>query len=291
MKADIVMIGHISQDIIIDYQKNRQELIGGAVVHSSFSAAASGANVTVVTKLAKEDEKLISEIQNPSITWKVIDSKNSTAIKNTYFTADKEKREVVLLSQAEAFVIDEIDVDGDIYHLAGLFGGEIPDTFIKPLSERGKVAMDAQGVLRCLDDKTELVFLDWKNKKELLPYLTYFKVDEAEGKILTGLDDREAAAKQLVAWGAKEVMLTHNSEVMIATKDGIYTAPYTNENNSGRTGRGDTTFAAYMAWRKEHDIQSSVNFSAALCSIKMESPGPFTGKLEDVLKRVEKDSK
>jgi dihydroxyacetone kinase len=107
MKADIVMIGHISQDIIVDYLGNRQELIGGAVVYSSFSAAASGAKVTVVTKLAKEDDHLISDIQNPSITWKVIDSKNSTAIRNTYFTADKERREVVLLSQAEPFVIND----------------------------------------------------------------------------------------------------------------------------------------------------------------------------------------
>ena len=45
MQYDIVMIGHISQDILIDHLENRLELVGGAVVYSSFSAAASGSNV------------------------------------------------------------------------------------------------------------------------------------------------------------------------------------------------------------------------------------------------------
>lgn len=290
MQTDIVMIGHISQDIIIDYLGVRQEMVGGAVVASSFSAAATGAKVKVVTKLASEDASIMQEIQHPNVQWEVLPSKLSTSIKNTYFTADKERREVVLISQADPFTLDEILWDAPIFHLAGLFGGEIPDTMIKPLSERGAVAMDAQGVLRCLDESGELAFNDWKRKEELLPFLTYFKVDAAEAKILTGLDDREAAAKQLQAWGAKEVMLTHNTEVMVVTDTTVAVAPFTNENNSGRTGRGDTTFAAYLAWRKEHSVQEATRFAAALCSMKMESPGPFRGTLEDALKRMERDA-
>ena len=32
MHYDIVMIGHISQDIMIDHLNNRMDLVGGAVV-------------------------------------------------------------------------------------------------------------------------------------------------------------------------------------------------------------------------------------------------------------------
>jgi sugar/nucleoside kinase (ribokinase family) len=290
MNTDIIMIGHISQDVLIDHQGHRQDIVGGAVVYSSFAASAGGAKVRVITKLAAGDKGILSDLQNPNVEWEVLPSRASTSIKNTYFTADKERREVVLLSQADPFTIEEISSTAPIFHLAGLFGGEIPDTVIKPLSLRGQVAMDAQGVLRCLDETGQLAFYDWDRKEELLPSITYFKVDAAEAKILTGLDDREAAARQLQKWGATEVMLTHNTEVMCVDANTVAVAPYTNENNSGRTGRGDTTFAAYLAWRRAHSIEESTRFAAALCSLKMETPGVFRGSLSDVLERMERDS-
>jgi sugar/nucleoside kinase (ribokinase family) len=56
--------------------------------------------------------------------------------------------------------------------------------------------------------------------------------------------------------------------------------------SSGRTGRGDTTFGAYLAWRSGHSVQEALDFAAALVSIKMESIGPFKGTLEDVIMRM-----
>jgi sugar/nucleoside kinase (ribokinase family) len=56
--------------------------------------------------------------------------------------------------------------------------------------------------------------------------------------------------------------------------------------NEGRTGRGDTTFGAYLARRLDHSIEESLRFAAAVVSIKMESPGPFRGSIEDVLARM-----
>jgi sugar/nucleoside kinase (ribokinase family) len=283
------MLGHISQDVLIDHQNVRQDIVGGAVVYSSFAAGSAGKRVKVITKLADNDLHILKNLQHPLVDWDVLPSKQSTSIKNTYFTADKERREVILLSQADPFVLEEVQAEASIYHLAGLFGGEIPDSLVLPLSKRGKVALDAQGVLRCLDEQKNLVFRDWGRKQELLPYITYFKTDAAEAKILTGLDDREKAARLLCSWGAQEVMLTHNTEVMVCHQGNIHTAPFTNSNNSGRTGRGDTAFAAYLAWRQDHDAAESTRFAAALCSLKMEKPGVFRGTLDEVHKRMERD--
>lgn len=283
------MLGHISQDVLIDHQNVRQDIVGGAVVYSSFAAGSAGKRVKVITKLADKDLHILKNLQHPLVDWDVLPSKQSTSIKNTYFTADKERREVILLSQADPFVLEEVQAEASIYHLAGLFGGEIPDSLVLPLAKRGKVALDAQGVLRCLDEQKNLVFRDWGRKQELLPYITYFKTDAAEAKILTGLDDREKAARLLYSWGAQEVMLTHNTEVMVCHQGNIHTAPFTNSNNSGRTGRGDTAFAAYLAWRQDHDAAESTRFAAALCSLKMEKPGVFRGTLDEVHKRMERD--
>ncbi|HDQ14275.1 MAG TPA: carbohydrate kinase, partial [Sediminispirochaeta sp.] len=122
-----------------------------------------------------------------------------------------------------------------------------------------------------------------------LPLIRYFKVDAAEAEILTGLEDRKAAARRLNEYGAEEVMLTHHSEVIVCHQGDIYRAPYHNRSFKGRTGRGDTTFAAYLSRRRSHSIQSSLTFAAALCSIKMETPGPFRGSLEEVDERMRRE--
>jgi len=62
---------------------------------------------------------------------------------------------------------------------------------------------------------------------------------------------------------------------------------FTNRNQSGRTGRGDTTISAYLARRKTHPPTEALRFAAALASIKMETPGPFAGTLADVKERME----
>jgi sugar/nucleoside kinase (ribokinase family) len=66
-----------------------------------------------------------------------------------------------------------------------------------------------------------------------------------------------------------------------------YFEPFTNRSVVGRTGRGDTVFGAYLARRLDHGVADSLRFAAALASIKVETPGPFAGTVEQVLARAE----
>ena len=99
---------------------------------------------------------------------------------------------------------------------------------------------------------------------------------------MTGLTDRAEAAKLLHSWGAKEVLITHNTEVLAYDGVTTYTCPIKARNLSGRTGRGDTTFAGYINERLTADIPTALRFATALVSLKMETPGPFTGTRADV---------
>jgi len=110
--------------------------------------------------------------------------------------------------------------------------------------------------------------------------------DMQRARILTGSDDLEVAAKQFEAWGCPEVVITRADGVLARVGHRTYFEPFTNRSVVGRTGRGDTTFAGYMAWRLAHGPAESLKFAAALVSIKMESRGPFAGTLDDVLARM-----
>ena len=87
---------------------------------------------------------------------------------------------------------------------------------------------------------------------------------------------------RIKAPGAKEVIITHNTEVIVYDGKDFYSVPIRARNLSGRTGRGDTTFAAYMTERLTHSIEHSLLYATATVSIKMETPGPYKGTRADI---------
>ena len=104
---------------------------------------------------------------------------------------------------------------------------------------------------------------------------------------MTGCEDRVQAAKILFGWGAKEVMVTHNTEVIIYSEEGLFRCPLKPRNLSGRTGRGDTCFSAYITERLYKGIKESLLYAAAAVSYKIEIPGPMKGSREDVEAYIE----
>ncbi|MFH1939467.1 MAG: ribokinase, partial [bacterium] len=50
----------------------------------------------------------------------------------------------------------------------------------------------------------------------------------------------------------------------------------------GRSGRGDTCIAAYMAKRLSASPQEAIIWAAAITSLKMEAEGPFQRTIQEV---------
>ena len=287
-KYDTLTIGHISLDYNIDYQDNQIIEVGGAVIYSSAAAYAGGYKVAVVTKVAPQDKDRLSAFVIDKDDIYYIPSSESTSIRNKYHTADKERRTCTCIGQGDSFKIEDIkDFDTEIYHFAGLIYGDFDGEIIKWASKRGKVAVDVQALLRHANRETgEMYFEDWAEKKEILPYIDYLKTDAAEAEILTGLQDRKEAAKLLHSWGAKEVVITHNTEVLAYDGNNFYTCPIRARNLSGRSGRGDTTFAAYITERQQENMEKALLWATATVSTKMEAPGPYKGKREDIVEYI-----
>jgi len=211
-RYDSFVMGHISIDENI-YQEKAVKEIGGAVFYSSCASHAIGYKIGVLTKLFPEDRKYLEAFTIPKENITALDSKNTTSIRNIYLSADRERRTCTALSIADPFTIEDMpnNIDSQIYHFAGLISGEFDSGMIKFLHNRGKVALDVQGFLRTVGKNKEMLFKDWKEKKEHLPYINYLKTDAAEAEIMTGTKDRKKAAEILFGWGVKEIMITHTN--------------------------------------------------------------------------------
>ena len=281
------ILGQPSLDINTDYDGTTIRAIGGAVVYSGYAASALGHKTAVLPKAASDID--VDEVfrDAANVTVFHLPSPTSTSISNVYHTADRERRTCKAISRIEPYKVEEIpDVDAAIYHIAGLMVGDLGEDIIAYAAQKAMAAVDVQCLLR-RDENGEMVFRDWEKKLEYLPKIRFLKTDTAEAEILTGLTDRVAAAKQLHAWGAAEVMITNSAEVLIYDGKEIYTQPIKARNLSGRTGRGDTCFSAYIAERLHHDIPEALLTATALVSLKMETPGPFKGTREDVERYIQ----
>ena len=288
-RYDSFVIGHISIDENT-YQGEAVKEIGGAVFYSSCASYAIGHKIGILTKLSPRDRKYLEAFIIPQENITALDSRNTTSIRNIYHSADRERRTCTALSIADPFTIDDVpdNIVSQIYHFAGLISGEFDSEMIKFLHNKGRVALDVQGFLRTVAENKEMVFIDWEKKKEYLPYIDYLKTDAAEAEIMTGTKDRKKAAEILFGWGTKEIMITHNKEVLIYNGKKHYTCPLKPRNLSGRTGRGDTCFSAYITERLDKIIEEALLFAAALVSLKMEKPGPFKGTRDDVKNYIKK---
>ena len=282
-RFDALIIGEVAQDTNVDCDGTTVEAIGGAVYYSGFAAANIGHKIAVLPKADTAQIDLTAAFAPaPNITVYPLHSRTSFVTKNIYHTPDRERRSSTVDSVVEPYRPEEVpDIDAAIWHLAGLAAGDIPNEMIPFAARHAMVAIDVQTMLRRVEDGA-LVYRDWAEKRELLPYVRFLKTDAAEAEILTGLTDRAEAAKLLYSWGAKEVLITHNTEVLVYDGREVYTCPIRARNLSGRTGRGDTTFAGYINERLTADIPTALHFATALVSLKMETPGPFTGTRADV---------
>jgi sugar/nucleoside kinase (ribokinase family) len=284
---DSLILGHLSKDIIIA-PGQKQTCAGGAVLYSAVAAKQIGANIIALTKLSSEDLFLLDVFAKYDVPVICRESKQTTSFRLIYKSEDRERRICETASIAEPFELEDIpkDIKVSLYYLGGLIKGDFSEELVQKLSKAGKIAIDVQGFLRVNENGT-LVFRDWGKKREILPIVSFLKTDAAEAQILTGNTDCQKAAQILCSWGADEVMVTHSEGVTVCAEQQIYTFPFTSRNLSGRTGRGDTCFVSYCHWRKNHSPKESCLFAAALTSLKMETPGPFSGSLKDVENAIE----
>lgn len=284
MEYKSLIIGHITMDTNVECTGETTHYAGGAVLYSSAAAYGMGHKVAALTKVAAKDMDRVLSFTLPKENLFVIRCKQSTDMYNKYLTADKERRESISTCQGDPFTMTDIpNIKVKIYHLAGLLNGDFDINMIKGLSKRGKLAVDMQSFLRYRNDVDgKMYFADWEHKKQLFRYIDFLKVDAYEAEILTGKTDRREAAELLYAWGAREILITHNTEVLVFDGERFYCCPIKARSLVGRTGRGDTTFAIYINERLSNNICKSLLTATAAVSYKMERSGVFDGTRADV---------
>jgi sugar/nucleoside kinase (ribokinase family) len=284
--VDIMMIGHFAKDqLVVD--GHGEVSSGGAVYYGSVALRQLGLRVAVVTRLHPRDFPRLAELERAGVDVYATEAPETSGIANFYDSTDMERRVCKPLGFAGSFRPEEIpDLAARVYAAVPIIAGEVDLPLLGSLAAKGAVALDVQGFVR-VREGGDLVFRHWPHMEEGLSHVTYLKLDEAEAELLTGRTDLREAARELSAYGPSEIVLTQSAGVTVLANGHLYEAPFTSRSLGGRTGRGDTCFAAYLGARLDRTPEEATLLTAAITTLKQERPGPWWGTMSDAERVLE----
>ncbi|MDR0497538.1 MAG: PfkB family carbohydrate kinase [Treponema sp.] len=288
-KYGITFIGHMCYDEVTHFGGDTIVAPGSAVLCGAMVTAKVGVKTAAVVKMSLDEESINQPMKDLGVDVFVIPAECTTYSRVLHKSDNVDERAITLVRTAGLIKIDDVpQLDSRFVHLAGVSDSEFDMALIDGLKARGySLSTDMQSFVRQIIPVTnEINFGDVKEKKEIVSKMDKVKLDIVEARALTGTDDLEKAALIVESWGCSEIMITKSQGALARVNGVTYYEKFSNNSVIGRTGRGDTTFAAYLSWRLEHDVAESLKFAAALVSIKMETYGPYKGTLEDVFTRI-----
>ena len=287
---DIVFIGQMGMGRIVPFEGSPFVEQGSPVLFAAIAASCLGKRIAAVTRISESEEYLLEPLKAAGVDLFV--QPGETAQYRVVFpTANVDERQSFLIRGGGR--IDEIPpFEPCLVHLCCIGVREFQLDLMRSLKAQGfRLSVDMQGFVLQADDETGAVHLkDVPEKKEILSMADFVKLDAAEAQTLTGADVLQDQADILEDWGSSETIITSSEGVLARIKGETTFAKFTNRSTRGRMGRGDTVMGSYLARRLDHSVEDSLRFAAALTSIKMESPGPFTGSIEDVIERMDERS-
>jgi sugar/nucleoside kinase (ribokinase family) len=286
---DLAFLGHYTKDTIVSAVGTRI-VDGGAFNHGAQVAARMGLRVAAVTRLAREDFRVVDELRRLGVDVFARATPASTCLRLEYPTPDVDQRTITVTTTAGPFTTEEVqNLHARAFVVGASMRGEVDLQVIEELARKeALLAIDVQGFVRVARNG-KLVYEAWPEREAVLAHVHVLKADAVEAEMLTGSADVRVAARLLADLGPSEVVLTHRDGVFVYAEGHFYEAGFFPHRLVGRSGRGDTCVAAYVARRlaamESHPAGSPAEatvWAAAVTSLKLEAEGPFRRDMRDV---------
>jgi sugar/nucleoside kinase (ribokinase family) len=281
-RHELAFVGNYTKDTIVSAAGVRV-VDGGAFNYGAHVAAAMGLDTAAITRLAQEDWHVVDRLERLGVRVYAQATSHSTCLRLEYPSANVDERRITVTSTAGAIQPDQVaEIEAPVFVLGASFRGEIGWDVIERLAARGiRLALDVQGFLR-INDGGVLVAAPWPGKQQLLAFLNVLKSDAVEAEVLTGCRELRRAARSLASLGPEEVVMTHRDGLLVLAGGQFHEARFHPVELVGRSGRGDTCLAAYVAGRLTGSPAEATMLAAAVTSLKLEAEGPFRRDLDDV---------
>ncbi len=281
---DIVILGNYTKDTVVSASGTRI-VDGGGFNYGAHVAAMMGLKTAAVTRLSREDKHVVDSLVRLGVDVFPAYTPLSTHLRLYYPSSNVDERILTVTQTAGAFTPDQVRrLHARAFLINASTRGEVGLDVIGELkSNKALLAADVQGFVRVISVDGTLAYEDWPEKERTLSQFDILKADTVEAEILTGKTDIRAGTQVLAGWGPKEIVLTHRDGVLVYAGGEFYEAPFRPRKLVGRSGRGDTCIASYVARRLTSDPRDACIWAAAVTSLKLEAEGPIKRSANEVL--------
>ncbi|MBA7565833.1 hypothetical protein ES695_19795 [Candidatus Atribacteria bacterium 1244-E10-H5-B2] len=288
---DIAFLGHYTKDTIISSTGTRV-VDGGAFNYGSNVAVRMGLKVTAITRLAKEDFHVVEKLKGLGVDVFVHISPQSTCLRLEYPTSNLDERVIYVTSSAGSFTLEEVEkIQAKAIVIGASMRDEVNLEVIEELAKKKTIlAADVQSFIR-INDNGKLVHKKWLERDSVFARLDILKTDAVEAELLFGKCDLYTAAKKMHDLGPREVVITHRDGLLVYADGNFYEEKFLPKEIIGRSGRGDTCIASYVAKRLNASPQEATTWAAAVTSLKMEAEGPFQRTIDEANNLIQKKYK
>ncbi len=272
-------VGYITKDRVITPQKAVDMPGGTAYYFAEAIRHLSTDGFQLVTAVEESQLPVVDDMRSKGIDVFSLPTRQSVCFENIYGDNLNDRRQRVT-ALPDPFTVEGLSaINADVVHLGSLLHDDFPLDVIRHLSSHSLLCADVQGFLREVRGQ-EVCHTDWDEKHEALKYIHTLKANEQEMEVVTGADDPHEAALTLADWGVREVLLTLGDKgSLIYTRGQFHDIPaYPTMKIVDATGCGDTYMAGYLYMRgRGADYDEAGRFAAAMCTIKLQGYGPFSG--------------
>ena len=298
-RHDVWVIGHVTRDRILLATGltpgAAEERAGGPATYFALAFARLGGDVGVLTRLAAQDQdELLAPHRSEGLEIVCAPSAETTEFENRYGADDPDRCVQSVRAVATAFEREDLgSITARILHLGPLTHDDMSCEFLSAAAERGRVSLDAQGLVRrIVDGRVELC--DWPEKRAGLAHVGVLKANEFEARVMTSESDPFRAARVLASWGPDEVLVTCARRGSVVFCEGranhvaAFSTPTPTRTPVDPTGCGDTYMAAYLCERLSgRDARESARFASAAAALKLRAAGPLRGTRKSVEKLLQ----
>lgn len=171
---------------------------------AAHAIAQLGIQVAVVTRLAKEDDRVVDKFTQAGIDCFVTYTPQSTLMKLEYPTTDPDIRSLSVTGTAGSITaVDVENIEARSAVVGSNLRGEVGMDVIRKLKDKKMlVAADMQGFVRVLRGN-ELNYEPWDEMQATLAHVDIVKTDAVEAEFLTGETDIFKAAKFFADYGTQ----------------------------------------------------------------------------------------
>ena len=266
MQYDLVIFGNYAKDTIVSPAGTRSA-DGGGFYYGAYVAALMGLKTAAVTRLAREDGHVVEALTRLGIEVYPTYTSDSTCMHLHYPTANPDERVLTATKTAGSFTPGQFNnLQARAFLISALVRGEVGLDVIRELDQKGGwLVADLQGFIRVAGPQGTVRLEPWPEKAEVLAHVDILKTDAVEAEALTGEMDMKTAAHRLADMGPREIVMTHRDGVLVLAEGEFFAAPFIPQRLVGRTGRGDTCIASYVAKRLSAPPAERIGQSGRAC--------------------------